>query len=40
MEASLLPGSAKVASQLGVFALQGTHTKEDGQTLVPTSTFI
>ncbi|HHT0593345.1 TPA: VWA domain-containing protein [Legionella anisa] len=35
LETSLLPGSAKAASNLGVFALQDTRTKEDGQTLVP-----
>ncbi|AWN75598.1 vWA domain-containing protein [Legionella anisa] len=39
METSLLPGSAKAARQHGVFALQGTNSKEISQPLVPNATF-
>ncbi|WP_131783382.1 VWA domain-containing protein [Legionella gresilensis] len=35
----VLPGSAKTASQLGVFALQEAHNKDASQTSTPTSTF-
>ncbi|HHF7366040.1 TPA: VWA domain-containing protein [Legionella bozemanae] len=37
--ASLLPGSAKAASHLGVFALQGTPAQQS-QTFIPSSNFM
>ncbi|WP_419419007.1 VWA domain-containing protein [Legionella sp. D16C41] len=36
---SLSPGSAKAASQLGVFALPEDSSKKDNQTSMPTATF-